>query len=43
MKKAKKTFKTIRIKIEYMKEEESGLSDSDGNYHADSLFLLKEK
>ena len=42
MKKAKKTFKNIHTKIEDLKEEESGLSDSDGNSHADSFFMLKE-
>ena len=41
-KNAKKTFKTIHTKIEDMREEESGLSESDGNSHADSFFLLKD-
>ena len=35
MKKAKKTFKTLQAKISDLKEEESDLSDSDGESHAD--------
>ena len=42
MKKSKKTFATLQAKIADLKEEESDLSYSDGDSHAESLFLLKE-
>ena len=42
MKKANKTFTNIQVKISDLKEKESDLSDSDGKYHSDSFFLLKE-
>ena len=42
MKTAKKTFTTLQANISYLKEDESDLSDSDGESQADSLFLLKK-
>ena len=41
MTKYKKTFTTLQAKIENLKEDESYLSDSDGESHVDSLFILK--
>ena len=42
MKKYKKIFTILQAKIVELKEKESELSDSDGDSHADSFFLLKE-
>ena len=37
----KNTFTTLQANIVDLKEEESDLSDSDGESHADSLLFLK--
>ena len=42
MNKAKNTFTTLQAKVSDIKEDESDLSDSDGESHADSFFLLKD-
>ena len=42
MKKDTNTFNILQAKISYLKEEWSNLSESYGESHADSFFILKE-
>ena len=41
MKKSKKTFATLQAKIADLKEDESDLSESDGESQSYSFFLLR--